>query len=507
MATKLIQNSISNSVSEDKFLVASTGRYYAVYADGSNLIVAYSDDGGVSWTEVTVAKPSGLSILAAVIDSQDKIHIVYNRATYIVSYRSFSGGAFGSQEDIYDGSAASDDVWMVNIAVNSSDIPHVVWAQQIANADAYPFYSNRSGGSWAARTQLDTSSMTGGSANDQRNGIEIVIDSNNYIWVFWCRQIGAANNAFLHYNKYTSSWLGVGTLLNDSGGGINWANAVVDASDNVHVVVQYQTNVYYFKYTFGTDTWSAGADISDVAIKSVSSGKGASPSIGRDTAGNLYVIFINDGNDVSLTTSANGGSSWSASSEILDEASSVSVINFGTMRYPVIESKSTQIPSANYYFLYDAGALKVFLHDSLTLQTPLDENYSRKAAAALPSDDANLSTLFGATGYTNVDTENSVFEDQAATDQYAIFLFKNRGASISDNINVSWIGKSTIAPSTSAAVLQIYNRTSGLWETLATNNTAAANTPFTLTGSKVSSLSSYYDGSLWVSCRVYQLAQ
>jgi hypothetical protein len=43
-----------------------------------------------------------------------------------------------------------------------------------------------------------------------------------------------------------------------------------------------------------------------------------------------------------------------------------------------------------------------------------------------------------------------------------------------------------------------------LWETLASNSTAAADTDFTLSGSQPTNLANYYDSSLFASFRVYQ---
>jgi len=54
--------------------------------------------------------------------------------------------------------------------------------------------------------------------------------------------------------------------------------------------------------------------------------------------------------------------------------------------------------------------------------------------------------------------------------------------------------------------LQIYNRTSGEWETIDTNNTSLADTNFTLTSFVDSNLSDYFDADYWVSCRIYQQA-
>jgi hypothetical protein len=52
--------------------------------------------------------------------------------------------------------------------------------------------------------------------------------------------------------------------------------------------------------------------------------------------------------------------------------------------------------------------------------------------------------------------------------------------------------------------LQVYNKTSGLWEELDSDSTTAADTTFTLAGSVGVNISDYYDTGNWVSFRIYQ---
>ncbi len=122
----------------------------------------------------------------------------------------------------------------------------------------------------------------------------------------------------------------------------------------------------------------------------------------------------------------------------------------------------------------------------------------------MPADDNDLETIFGGIDYEKVKYVDSIFVDQTAQGQYGIFLFKNQNINSTDQFTPAWTGQSDLAPSSSTVYLQVYNRTSGLWETLASNNTSAANVSFTLTGTISSNLNNYYDVNKWVSCRVYQ---
>ena len=88
---------------------------------------------------------------------------------------------------------------------------------------------------------------------------------------------------------------------------------------------------------------------------------------------------------------------------------------------------------------------------------------------------------------------------------YNQFLFKQKNSNLAyDQISVSWDGRASITVPTPTIALQIYNNTTTLWENLATSNTYSANTDFTLTGSKTTSLSSYYDANYFITLRITQ---
>ena len=135
---------------------------------------------------------------------------------------------------------------------------------------------------------------------------------------------------------------------------------------------------------------------------------------------------------------------------------------------------------------------------------PDDELYSRGDENVTPTDDSNLETLFTGNDYIDVSTENNVYVVQSATEEYALFLFKDKNSNSTDIFEVTWKGKTNIAPSTEIVYLQVYNRNTTSWETLDSNSVVAANTKFTLTGSVLINLTDYYDVGNWVACRVYQ---
>ena len=74
------------------------------------------------------------------------------------------------------------------------------------------------------------------------------------------------------------------------------------------------------------------------------------------------------------------------------------------------------------------------------------------------------------------------------------------------SINVDWNGQSDRSPSDSTIYLQVFNRSTNLWETLDSLEAGDANVDYDMSGSITSNLSNYMDTNLFVSCRVYQEA-
>lgn len=131
-------------------------------------------------------------------------------------------------------------------------------------------------------------------------------------------------------------------------------------------------------------------------------------------------------------------------------------------------------------------------------------DYSKGDYASLPTNDSDLENSYTWEEYQNVKTDNGVYTDQSATEEYAIHFFKDQHINNTDPITLEWNGQSTLAPSQRTTYLQIYDRVAEEWSTLDSDSTTGADTDFTLTGSRSTNLSNYYDANYWVKCRVYQ---
>ena len=104
----------------------------------------------------------------------------------------------------------------------------------------------------------------------------------------------------------------------------------------------------------------------------------------------------------------------------------------------------------------------------------------------------------------DVSIDDTVRVAEEALVLYGLFQFKDKNSNNTDGITIKWDGQSNVAPSLFPVSLQIYNRISTTWETIATNGSADADIDFTLNGSKTTNLGNYYDGDYWVAWRVYQ---
>ena len=130
------------------------------------------------------------------------------------------------------------------------------------------------------------------------------------------------------------------------------------------------------------------------------------------------------------------------------------------------------------------------------------EDYTRGVYSVLPTDATDLTTAYSTQDYIDVSTSNDVRVGITGTDQYVVHQYKDFTGGRSSG-SVHWEGQSTQAPSVATIYLQVYNVNTTTWETLASNNSAAANTDFTLDGS-IPNLTNYQDAYGITACRIYQ---
>ena len=496
----LVQSSTDSTDSDSaasRIVRDSAGRLYAGFIH-TNIVIAYSDDSGLTWSSEYNSGIASATHAVFAIDSADKIHVAYRNSSGVPTYTSFSGLAWGGTEQIDSGT--TDPAEGMDMAIDSADNVHVVWSSSAS--PAHLMYGKRTSGVWGSAVDLYT-------AFDEWAFPRIVIDSLDRITII--STFESANTQLYAFRYESGAWSGpvsVDTSSTIEDLGDVTCGIAVDSSDNVHVVWRSDVDTLrYNKYTSSTSLWGT-----DTLISTTGAVDGG-VSMAVDASNNLHVVWQSDtpvaGNAVAYIKYSSGA--WGSDSYIVNFSSpnSVRLPQTRSCVWPVIGGVHTMIPTSGIHFNYgnsNGDQFRYYASADIDFPAPQDKNYTREAISSVSVTDSNLATIFTSTGYSNILITDSIFEDQAATNQYAVQLFKNKGNLSSDSIIVSWTGKASVAPSSSTVYLQIYNRNSSTWETLDSNSVQSANSVFTLAGSKTTSLSNYYDGNKWVSCRVYQLA-
>lgn len=131
--------------------------------------------------------------------------------------------------------------------------------------------------------------------------------------------------------------------------------------------------------------------------------------------------------------------------------------------------------------------------------------YSRGAYANLPVDTTDLTTLYSEVEEGQVATFDGVRVSQEGESNYAIHQFKNYVGSAVSAL-VRWRGSTDLAPSAFELELDIFDYSINEFVGLATNNTADADTDFTLEYF-ITDLTNYKDESGVICCRVSQSAR
>lgn len=122
----------------------------------------------------------------------------------------------------------------------------------------------------------------------------------------------------------------------------------------------------------------------------------------------------------------------------------------------------------------------------------------------MPTDDADLETIYSEAEETDIATKNNVRVEQTATSQYMIHQFKEFvGANKSCQVELEV--QATLTPAYSTVYFQIYNHDTSTWETIDSDNSSPADTDFTLIA-EIKHLTDYKDAGNVVSYRVYQLS-
>lgn len=135
-----------------------------------------------------------------------------------------------------------------------------------------------------------------------------------------------------------------------------------------------------------------------------------------------------------------------------------------------------------------------------------EKDYSWAAMNSLPTDANPLANAYSSSQITDTATEDASYIDASGTNRYLIHVFRNLMTGSETALTRKWVGRTTRPANVSTVYLQIYNFTSGAWETVDSDNTSTAS-PLSLAGTINANLPDYYDTNNITAWRVYQEVQ
>jgi hypothetical protein len=170
-----------------------------------------------------------------------------------------------------------------NIAKDSSGNLHCLYSKK-EGENSYVYYakSTNGGASWT-HTKISNNS-----SKYQMGNMQIVIDSNDVIHTAW-KEAKSANQHYIKYRKYTTSWQSEVTIYNEWNGGILGA-LFVDSNNDVYVYYikndHSPWDVCYKKYTtsWGDETIAFTGRSSNDPVANIY-------SLVEDSNHNLYAFY------------------------------------------------------------------------------------------------------------------------------------------------------------------------------------------------------------------------
>jgi len=311
--------------------VDSSGHLHLVWYDktpgNEEIYYKKSTNGGSSWTaNRRLTWNSGVSYWADIaVDSSDYLHLVWADRTpgeFNIFYRkSMDGGATWT--------ASRKLSWNLGggvgpaVAVDASDNLYVVWYNYIDLNDEIFFKKSTDGGvTWTPSRRLTWNS--GGS-----DVPTIAVDPSGYLHVAW--EDSTPLNKEIFYKKSTDggvTWAANKRLTWNLGNSAT-ATITADLSGNLHVVWYDDTpgdyEIYYIKSADGGAAWTTSERLSWTSDNSYR------PAMAIGSSKNLHVVWYDDtpGNrEIYYTKSTDGGATWTTSQRL--------TWNSGVSWYPAI---------------------------------------------------------------------------------------------------------------------------------------------------------------------------
>lgn len=297
-----------------------------------------STDNGDTWdTRVRLVETQyGCNNPAVALDSEGYINVVFSGLGIVYFLRSTDGGtSWTAPVQLSD---QSDEPLEPAIAVNADNAIFITWPQEDFNSN-YPLYFARSannGLAWDAGQNIFAG---------WRNAIDaytpsITTDDDTGVYVTWTFTDGSGKHyCYLNYSWDSgTAWNTTDTDFGEcscsdiaaaSNGDIYVVLASTQSEDNHHVVLR--------KTTDNGASWSDGIDIASDLSNPV-------PQLGVDSAGNINVIYFDEG--FLFSRSIDNGAAWSSGIQVTDENAGdmdMTVDQWGNIYFIYIDENSGEI--------------------------------------------------------------------------------------------------------------------------------------------------------------------
>lgn len=310
-AVKINDASNFGNLSEGHQLVkTSSGTLYAIL-NKSNTIEAWKSSNGSSWTEVGTGPTANSSPdVAAAIDGNDLIHIIYGTAGVgggvDVSYVTFNTGtdSFGSSEVAIDTSTSESVIGGMDVALDSNNKPHITGL--VFDITSVVTYANKTGASWSTAVNAFSGSytrsnivinedtipeiagMAGGSTvvalGNQNNassftthnldltlsaaasGIAIDVDASGNTWVLATDETGADDYISLYKHNDADGWTTWQSPIHNSIAGTQ-ADMAIDGNV-IHIIYEQTSTDDIAHVSYDGSSWSGTGTVLDTGTYS-----------------------------------------------------------------------------------------------------------------------------------------------------------------------------------------------------------------------------------------------
>lgn len=286
---------ITSAASYGQIFKAADGDLYSFVTNGAACEIWKSSNGGTSWSEQDSANnPTSCTRPDAAIDSAGVIHYVYDNGTNAILYNTFA-----SSTDTFSTAAtirsSPDNAEDSSIAIDSNNIPHVIWSDLEFNGityDARILYLNRIGGTWGTlRTVYGVSNggivITGGNdltINEDNIPEATFVDDTVSATLY--AAVGNANNSTSFSTQSLDSSLVGSGVIN------------VDASGNTYVLYKDENGASDYVSVLKNDD-AAGWGTWNAVTNNTNVGFAYTLAFDNDTA---IALYIDENSDIVFDT-------------------------------------------------------------------------------------------------------------------------------------------------------------------------------------------------------------